>query len=454
MLSALLLGLGVTAYRLQVADRLQRVDDELVRRTFLLTRALYPPQEVGTPPPTLPNPRAEIPANDDPVMNMPGHVAKFFRSSERGDFYHAVWSPEQQLITRSANAPADLEVPQRPQPDEWQFARTRTGFREVFRYTSLDRCVLVGCPITAELAELRRFAWWLTGGGVAIVSVGLLGGWWVANLALKPLQHVISTAEKITDPSQRIVATISQNEVGRLVNVLNATFQRLEAASARQKQFTADAAHELRTPLTVIISETQTVLARERAGAEYRESLQMCLTTAQQMRHLTESLLQLARTESGRSVAAAMKSDLAKVALEAVVQVGMLAAKRQIKIHRNLAQAEVLGSPDQLRQVVANLVTNAIDHTPNFGNIHVTTGVKDGRSILEVKDSGSGIEPEDMPHLFERFYRVDKVRSRASGRTGLGLTICKAISDAYNGSITVKSEPGAGATFKVDFPAT
>ena len=447
ILSVLVVSFGITAYQLQRTDRLRQVDEELLRRSFVLTR-LFSPQDAEDRDPD----HGPQPLTADIERSMPPDVAKLFAENGQRAFYYLIWTSDGRLRARSVNAPANTVTPARQDLEQWQTYQTRGTMRELVRYTTLGRCVLIGRSIRAELADLRQLAWWLTAAGGAVMVFGFGGGWWAATRAIWPLKHVINTAAKIGHPSERIDVPEAGPEIAHLAAVLNSTFARLEAAFTRQKQFTADAAHELRTPLTVIISEAQTVLARERDAGEYREALEACLATAQQMRHLTESLLQLARSDSGQDQSLRTDLDLASVALEAIVHVGLLASTKKIKIHRDLEPAPAFGSADQLKQVVGNLLSNAIEYTNQFGNIWVRTRTENGWAVLTVEDTGPGISEEDLPHIFQRFYRTDKARSRSRGRSGLGLPISQAIVESHGGTIEAKSQLGVGTTFLVRLP--
>jgi signal transduction histidine kinase len=245
----------------------------------------------------------------------------------------------------------------------------------------------------------------------------------------------------------------TDSELGQLASVLNSTFARLEAAFAQQKQFTADASHELRTPLAVIIAEAQTTLARERSAAKYRETVTACLDAAQQMRRLTESLLQLARFDAGQEHIQRSAIDLAEITRACSERISSLAKKGGNEIHLDLAPVKVFGSADLLGQLVTNLLTNAIHYNKPNGEIRVRIQSAKGDAVLTVADTGPGIAAEDLPHIFERFYRADKARSRADGRSGLGLAICKAIVEIHGGSIDVSSQLGSGTTFTVRLQA-
>jgi len=318
----------------------------------------------------------------------------------------------------------------------------------------MGECILVGRSIVVDLAAMQRFAWWLVLGGAGVLALGLGGGWWLVSQVIRPVNDISTAASRISagNLAERISVTDTDNELGRLAGVLNSTFARLEAAFAQQKQFTADASHELRTPLAVIVSEAQTTLARERSAAEYRETVATCLDAAQQMRHLTESLLQLARFDAGQEPIERQPFDLVAETRACVDLVRPLAAKRGLQIQCDFASASALGDAERFRQVITNLLTNAIHYNRDAGQIRVSTRSEGGSALLIVADTGQGISAADQPHIFERFYRADKSRSRAEGRSGLGLAISKAIVDAHGGSIGVSSEPSVGTTFTVRLP--
>jgi signal transduction histidine kinase len=202
----------------------------------------------------------------------------------------------------------------------------------------------------------------------------------------------------------------------------------------------------------VILSQTQTALSRERPSPEYREALEACQRAARRMKTLTESLLELARLDAGQEPMKQERFDLLRVATECVEMVRPLATERGIQIHCDVAAIECLGDAGRIGQVVTNLLTNAIYFNRDQGEVRLCTRSEGGAVVLTVTDTGQGIPEEDVPHLFERFYRADKSRSRIQGRNGLGLAICKAIVDAHGGSIEVSSQVGVGSTFTVKLP--
>ena len=333
-------------------------------------------------------------------------------------------------------------------------ARTRGQMREAFRFLLRGQCLLVGRSLVPDLAAMRRLALWLTAAGATVLLLGLAGGWWVATRAIRPIDAISATAVRIADGdlSQRISAADTESELGRLAGVLNSTFARLEAAFAQQARFTSDASHELRTPVSVILTQTQTALSRERSSVEYREALEACQRAARRMKALTESLLELARLDAGHEPIKRERFDLLGVARDCVELLRPLAAERGIQIHCNVPPMECLGDAERIGQVVTNLLTNAIHFNRDQGEVRLSARAENGAVLLTVADTGQGIPAEDIPHLFERFYRVDKSRSRIQGRNGLGLAICKAIVDAHGGSIEVSSQAGVGSTFTVSLP--
>ena len=313
--------------------------------------------------------------------------------------------------------------------------------------------IWVGCSVAPELRDLKITAAKLSAVGGVILFFGLLGGWWFVNRALRPISEISSTAVKISagDLSQRINTAETESELGQLAAVLNSTFARLETAFAQQKQFASDAAHELRTPVTVILTQTQMALGRERDAAGYKQTVEACQRAAQRMRKLIESLLELARFDAGQEVIKRLRFDLAKTISDSAELVQTLAEERGVKIISELAPQEISGDSERLAQVVTNLLTNAIQYNQPDGEVKLNLKSENGLAVLEIFNTGNGIAPEDLPRVFERFYRADKSRTGA-GNSGLGLSICKAIVEAHGGTLEAASAAD-GTTFTVRLPA-
>ena len=307
---------------------------------------------------------------------------------------------------------------------------------------------------TAALeAELRLLAWKLFAAGLALTGVGCSIGWVLAGRSLRPLDRIAADAEGIAagDYGRQIDVEDTESELGRLAVVLNQTFGRMNAARERVTQFTADASHELRTPLAVILSDSQAALRQERAPADYQETLATIQRSALRMKAISDALLELAQGDAGRPVAQDA-CDLADLADEAVALLGRLAREHEARLVAHLDGAPVKGDAGRLGRAILNLVVNAILHNAAGVTVTVTTGVHEGRAVLKVADDGRGIAAEELPHLFDRFRRVDASRSRHTGGAGLGLAIVKQTVEAHGGAIVVASEVGRGTTFTVTLP--
>jgi len=474
LLLGVLAGFGFTAYELQRGKQFRRTDDELRRRVAELSNALRangPPRDRGLPPrrPPRDRPGPDGQIDDGPPLRAPEdrpdplsrpprefHLlprqAGLFDETDTNGFYYVVWSRDGTILGHSTNAPTNIPLPDKPPAAGPIPPRLRGAFRECFQITPPGEILLAGCLIAPELNELRRTALTLTGAGGLILLVSLAGGWWLAGRAINPINDISAAAVKIAagDISQRINLADTSNELGRLGTVLNSTFDRLGAALEEQKQFTADAAHELRTPVSVVLTQTQTALTRERTAAEYRETVESCQRAAQRMRRLIESLLELARLDAGQEPMKRERVDLAQGVFDCARLVQPLAEERKVKIVCAVPPLECTGDLERIGQVITNLLTNAVNYNQENGEVRIAGESKNGSAIITVSDTGQGISAEDLPHIFERFYRAEK--SRTAGRTGLGLSISKAIIDAHGGTLQVASELGKGASFTIRLP--
>jgi two-component system, OmpR family, sensor kinase len=468
LLGLVLLALDVTAYRIRLTSPVGQLDEELQRSVAVLSGVISaptraPPGMAGGPPPMPAGQGDPAPGQNGPSvspLSKPGPEASRLSAitgrlsaDMAAGYYFSIWIREAAApYWRSTNCPAGIVRP--ALPGRGAGTRTRDGFREAYQTTESGDCILVGRQLAPGVAEARLPAGWLVLGSLVMLGFGLGGSWFIVASALRPVGKISAAAAKISsgDLSQRISVTETESELGQLADVLNATFARLEAAFAQQKHFTTDAAHELRTPLAALISEAQITLARERSVADYKEALAANLDIAQQMRRLTDSLLELARLDAGQEDLTRQKIDLAAVVEEGVKIVIPLASPRQLQFLCELAPAEVFADPGRMTQAVTNLLTNAIHYNRDGGKIRVTTGVENHGAVLSVADTGHGISAADLPHVFERFYRADK--SRSTGGLGLGLAITKAIVTAHGGTIEVTSEKNVGTKFRVRLPSS
>jgi heavy metal sensor kinase len=286
------------------------------------------------------------------------------------------------------------------------------------------------------------------------LALAAAGGIFLARRALKPVDKIAQTAREIgeSDLSQRINVN-TKDELGRLAATLNAMIGRLEKAFQRQKQFTSDASHELRTPLAVIEAESTLALEKERPSNDYRQSLELISQESKQMSSLIDQLLTLARADAGKEQWNFTEVNLGTLITNLSTDVEVLCQEKGLSFQLGEIQDLVVkGDEARLRELFMNLLDNAIRYTPAPGTVSVSLRQEGQMVIVDITDTGVGIPAEDIPFIFERFYRVGKSRSRAEGGTGLGLAICKHIAEAHGGKIEVESQVGAGSIFAVWLP--
>ncbi len=290
---------------------------------------------------------------------------------------------------------------------------------------------------------------------IGIFVMGWVGSNWIARMALAPVEDLGKTAATVSAQSlgTRVFLDAPYNEFQQLAKSFNSMFERLQRAFESQRQFVGDAAHELRTPLTAMRGNLEVALQRERPTEEYRDVLASSLGQVEHLAQLVKSLLTLTQF-SGKHPPIDLKPISLKPFLEELVsELSILADEKGCIFSSHLQEVpDVLGDVGQLKQLMINLLDNAIRHTPEGGSVTARMQFLEDKVLLIVEDTGSGIPTEHLPHIFERFYRADQVRDRESGGTGLGLAIAKEIVLAHNGTINVKSEVEKGSVFTVSLP--
>ena len=291
---------------------------------------------------------------------------------------------------------------------------------------------------------------------VTLVVAGF-GGIFLSGRALSPIVSITRAARQISaeDLGQRLDLPLPDDEVGRLARTFDEMIARLDDAFRRQRQFTADASHELRTPLTVIKGQIDVSLQKEREAEAYRLILQAVNEEVDRLIRLAGSLLTLTRADAGRIPLTFEAVNVAEVAGGVFEQVRPTADDKGVGLQFDPGPAiAIQADEDLLLQLMLNLLDNAIKYTPPGGKVNLGWGIDDGRVQLRVQDTGIGIADEHLPYLFDRFYRVDRARSRAEGGVGLGLAISLWIAEAHGGSIHVESAPDVGSTFTVSLPTS
>ncbi len=390
---------------------------------------------------------------------LPEEFQQLFHGDEESRLYFVIWGGNGDLLQKSDSAPEisypNLHVGREGLPI--RLVRSRPGdqaYREVIHAGMFDMNILVGRSLEKDLAAHHRSGLLLAGAGLVILAAGVLGGGWLSSRAILPIAEMTATAESISalDLSKRINVKETDSELGKLATVLNQTFDRLQSAFERQSQFTADASHELRTPLSVISTHTELALSRPRSNEDYRGAIETCRRASQRMKSLIDSLLLLARFDSGTPSLKQDLFDLKPLLEDCAELVDQLAAERRIRIECDPDSCYVRGDWDRISQVVTNLLTNAIRYNIEGGRVCVTTRTEAETAILSVTDTGVGIAADQLSRIFDRFYQVDKARSRAEGSSGLGLSICKTIVEAHGGTIVATSKVGVGTTLEVRLP--
>jgi heavy metal sensor kinase len=316
--------------------------------------------------------------------------------------------------------------------------------------------VEMGAPADDAVETLQLFRSYLLMFAPLLLLVASGVGYWMSRRALAPVDALVRTAREVSGANlnSRLQKLETGDELQRLSDTLNEMLDRIETAFLRITQFTADASHELRTPVSLIRTEAELALRRSRGEAEYKESLRHILLEAERTTALIEQLLSLARTDSGREALHMQPVDLSQTLRGVVDGWQQVAAIRELQFTANIDDhaAVVMGDETLLRRLVDILLDNAFKYTPSPGSVRLSFEQKGDRAVITVQDSGVGIAQEHQSKIFERFYRVDKARSRAQGGAGLGLAIAQWIVARHGGSIAVESCPGGGSTFRVELP--
>ena len=409
---------------------------------------------------------AELRANPDLELSGTGPVTEVWRHlAADGDLpsYFEVRDTDGRLRQRTGTGPAladPLPADQLPGSDGARFVDTEDGW--LVRTSRVGDQVVVVAMRTARtdelLARTRNVAF--GSGAAALLAVALLA-WHAVRRGMRPLDRITATAREIGagDLDRRVPHSPPSTEVGQLATALNGMLAQLEAAFAertasqeRLRRFVADASHELRTPIATIRGHAE--LFRRGAAtrpADLAKVLHRVEVEAERMGALVDELLLLARLDAGRPLARE-PVDLVALATAAVVDALVVQPAREITVTAP-DPVTVPGDATRLRQVLANLLSNVLRHTPPTAGATVLVTSTPDAALIEVTDTGPGLSEEDQSRVFERFYRADPSRSRDSGGTGLGLSIVAAIVEAHGGMAGVRATPGTGTTFQLSLPA-
>jgi two-component system, OmpR family, heavy metal sensor histidine kinase CusS len=317
--------------------------------------------------------------------------------------------------------------------------------------------VQVAAPMHEAFEAIEAF------GLILIFMVPLLligataGGYWISKRALDPVDEISRAAQRISieNLADRLHVSDTGDQLQRLTETLNQMFLRLEASVRRIKQFTADASHELRAPIALIRTTAEVaVQRRNREANEYLEALDDILEESERTSQVVDSLMLLARADAGKEVLERGLVDASSISHAAVEQGEKLARIRGLYFSSSIPDVPIWVQADAeaLRRALLILIDNAAKYTPEGGSVRVDLSANDGFARFSVSDTGIGITLDDLPHIFDRFWRADKARSRSHGGAGLGLSIAKWIAETHAGSITVESHSGKGSVFSLHVP--
>jgi heavy metal sensor kinase len=312
-------------------------------------------------------------------------------------------------------------------------------------------------PLSVIEEGLRRLRRDFFAGVPVILLLASAGGYFLARKSLAPISSMNEQTQRISAESlsSRLDVTNPRDELGRLGTTINDLLARLETSFKQQQRFIADASHELRTPLAVLRGETEVALTKTRTIDAYQESLSLIKDEAERLSRIVEDLFILARQPLD-APAALMKEPLSlhEVVRDCARAAQVLAVRKGVRLKTENDDASIVlnGDEELLNRMILNLLDNAVKYTLSGGEISIALMRQNQHAQIIVRDTGIGIPPIDQPHVFDRFYRVDKARSRALGGAGLGLSIVRWIVDAHGGKINVQSTPGKGSAFTVELP--
>ena len=332
------------------------------------------------------------------------------------------------------------------------------GYRVLHRsdYVQGRRYSIVAAASLESTEDLLARLRWLMLLSIPVTLIAAsLGGYAISRQALSPVDSMTTEAASIGigNLSRRLLVPHTGDELERLASTWNHMLDRLESAVKQLIQFTADASHELRTPVALIRTTAEIALRRPRTPDDYREALRQIVEESERTSRLVDDLLTLARADAGRAYLATEPLDLTLLIHDVCEQSMILGAAHHVEVRAEtpLKPVTIEGNPPALRRLLFILLDNAIKYTPEGGEVTVSLR-GENPAVLSVADTGIGIAPDALPHVFERFFRADPSRNRDAGGAGLGLAIARWIAERHNATIAAESTPGAGSTFRVTFP--
>jgi two-component system, OmpR family, heavy metal sensor histidine kinase CusS len=397
---------------------------------------------------------AERPLDD--AATMAAGLNRKARSCADRDYFGQILREDGNLLAESTTAPS-LDWPSTPVGQPFDLGDYRVLQRAVRGYDGSPLLIRVGSSVRIFVTEdVNNVTKVIALVGIAILLIAPPFGYWLAGRATRPLQNIISTTERLRPGAmtERLPLRGTGDELDQLSTTINGFLDRIAGHLANQREFVANSAHELRSPLAALRTSVEVSLQRDRTPAEYQDLLADVAEEVAGLSGLVNQLLLLAEGDADRLQPGSGVAPLADVAVRAADMFQGVADQGGVKL--NVVRAEpvaIRGDTAHIRQVIQNLLDNAIKFTPQGGSVEIAVGPgHNGHAELIVRDTGIGIAAADLPHVFDRFFRADRSRSRDGHGTGLGLSICQVIVTAYGGHLAITSMLGKGTTVTVDLP--
>lgn len=446
ILTIVLIGYGIAIYTYLSTSLLGLIDASLREHVVLLEKQLWAAQR-GEEIPEESTGRLVIKPQFVELIDPQGHVTDMAIRSE--EYRLDVNIATLERVRQSSTPIIEDETTEDGRP-----LRVAT-WRVLDEHGHIDYFIRAGYGIE-DIHRTQREVWLLLILSIPVILLlASFGGRLLADKALKPVDELVQAARTIgaKNLGERVTVPDTRDELARLAETFNQMIARLETAFERERRFTEDASHELRTPLAVLRSEIEVALQRDRPAEEYKLVLQRCLEELLRLNKLVDDLLLLARSETGQLRLERAPVNLHALCQEMVDYVHPLAEehKLQLEMSADRESITVRGDARRLKELMLNLLDNAIKYTPAGGRIRVCVKRQSEMAVVEVADTGCGVPAEDLPHIFDRFYRRRRASDGQTTGFGLGLAICKWIVEAHGGAIAVHSEPGRGTrvTFRL-----
>jgi heavy metal sensor kinase len=444
LLTGIFLLCGTTMYQALSHYLKQSLADSLLRRTQQISASLLAGVEKTGEPFVVDEIKARYaPENYDRFIRLSGRDGTIIYASGRA----ATFNPDGFPVAAVEPSPRIASLP--------DGNRLLIVTQEYQAPGGRDYIIESGGPMQPIDTVLSHLMFWLLMGVPVVVLVAVGGGLILVGQALAPVVQIARSAEEITlhNLEGQLPLAPTGDELEQLSLALNRMIARLREAFEQNRRFLADASHELRTPLTALRGELEGAVEQTRHLPELQDKVGSALEEVDRLAKIVQTLFAIARLDAGEAQQEWQRFDLARLAAGTADQMSLLAEDKGISVNCNARQeVEVEGDRARVKQVVVNLLDNAIKYTPPGGIIHLNVRAHGSKAILEVVDTGIGIPAVALPHVFDRFYRVDKARSRDAGGAGLGLAIVKSICTAHGGQVEVESSESRGSRFKVELP--